>query len=531
MRITAHHLTYMHPDHEPLFQKIDLTLPEGQKAALIGPNGSGKSTLLRILAGRLTPREGEIVCSAPPYYVPQHFGQYDRQTVAEALGISGPLEALHRIIAGDTAEKWFDCLADDWLIEQRSQSALSNWGLGALPLSTPMSRLSGGEKTKVFLSGLQIHAPSIVLMDEPTNHLDQATREKVYTYIRSVRATLLVASHDRELLNRLPLIYELTPRGIAAYGGNYDFYLSCKETEEKALAEQLGEQEKQLRLARQNAREAAERKQKQNLRGEKAAPGKGIAWIAMNALKDKAEKSTTRLADVHAEKIEKASAQIERLHERLAERQRIKIDFEASAKPAGKLLVQARQLNFRYPGGKPLWEKPCDFQLRSGERVVLRGRNGSGKTTLLKLITGELQPTWGSLERTGWTHIYIDQQYSLLDDERTLYEQAQAFNDRHFREDELKTRLHRHLFPAGTWSKRCAALSGGEKMRLLFCCLTIRNQTPDLMLLDEPTNNLDIQSLDILTEAIRHFEGTILVVSHDAYFLREIGIQRSIELV
>lgn len=531
MSITAHHLTYSHSDGETLFRQIDLTLPAGRKAALIGPNGCGKSTLLRILAGQLAPGEGEIVCSAPPYYLPQHFGQYDGQTVAEALGIHSKLEALRQIAAGDTAPCRFDSLGDDWLIEQRCQAALTAWQLGELSPSTRMNSLSGGEKTKVFLAGLQIHAPSVILMDEPTNHLDQASREKVYAFIRSARATLLVVSHDRSLLNRLPLIYELTPRGIAAYGGNYDFYKSCKQTEEKALADQLGEQEKQLRLAKQNARQAAERKQKQNVRSEKATPRKGLSRMAVNTLKDKAEKSTTRLSDIHAEKIGNIANEANRLRERLSAWQPMQIDFEASGKPKGKLLVRAGQLNFHYPGEAPLWNKPLDFQLCSGERVVLQGNNGSGKTTLLKLIAGELHPTSGTLERTEWTHIYVDQEYSLIRGEQTIYEQVQSFNDRHFREDELKSRLHRYLFPAGSWHKRCAALSGGEKMRLMFCCLAIRNQTPDLFILDEPTNNLDIQSMEIITEAIRHFAGTILVVSHDAYFLREIGIERSIELV
>lgn len=531
MSISAHHLTYSHPDKEVLFRQIDLVLSEGQKAALVGNNGCGKSTLLRLLAGEIKPAEGEIVASTPPYYVPQHFGQYDRQTVATALRIAGKLEALHQIETGHTAPEWFDRLADDWLIEQRSEAALSAWGLHGIPLDTAMSRLSGGEKTKVFLAGLQIHVPQVILLDEPTNHLDAASREKVYAFLASVQATVLVVSHDRNLLNRLPTLYELTPHGIAAYGGNYEFYKNCKEAEEKALTETVQEKEKTLRLARKTAREAAERKQKQNVRSEKTAGRKGIGRMALNTLKDKAEKSTTKLAGIHAEKIEKQAAEMNSLRERLPDRQRIKIDFGASAKPEGKLIVQGRQLNFCYPGGKLLWKEPLDFQLHSGERVEIRGNNGSGKTTLLKLIAGELEPVAGTMERNPLTYVYVDQAYALINDRLTVYEQVEAFNERHFREDELKMRLHRYLFRAASWDKPCAALSGGEKMRLLFCCVMIRNQTPDLLMLDEPTNNLDLQSLEIITEAIRNFHGTVVAVSHDAYFLREIGVQRAIEWV
>lgn len=531
MSLTAHHITYIHPDNETLLRQIDLILPQGQKAALIGNNGCGKSTLLKILAGEITPQKGEIAATTHPYYVPQHFGQYDRLTISDALGISRKLEALYQITAGNTAGKWFDRLGDDWLIEQRSRTALTAWGLGNLPLSAPLSRLSGGEKTKVFLAGMQIHSPTIILMDEPTNHLDTTSREKVYTFISTVRATLLVVSHDRELLNRLPTLYELTPHGITAYGGNYDFYKRCKETAEKALAAELGEKEKTLRQAKQTAREMAERKQKQNARGEKAGIRKRISRMAVNTLKDKAEKSTTKLTDIHAEKIENTSEEVARLRGLLADRQHMQLNFEASGKPKGKRIVSARQLTFSYSGGTPLWKQPLDFQLLSGERVAIQGNNGTGKTTLLKLIAGYLEPTAGCLERNEWTYVYVDQEYSLIHTERTLYEQVQAFNTPPFREDELKTRLHRYLFPSSSWNKRCATLSGGEKMRLMFCCLMIRNQTPDLLILDEPTNNLDIQSIEIITETVRQFEGTILVVSHDTHFLREIGIQRSIELV
>lgn len=406
MSLTAHHITYIHPDNETLFRQIDLILPQGQKAALIGNNGCGKSTLLKILAGEITPQKGEIAATTHPYYVPQHFGQYNRLTISDALGISRKLEALYQITAGNTAAKWFDRLGDDWLIEQRSRTALTAWGLGNLPLSAPLSRLSGGEKTKVFLAGMQIHSPTIILMDEPT-----------------------------------------------------------------------------------------------------------------------------KLTDIHAEKIENTSEEVARLRGLLADRQHMQLNFEASGKPKGKRIVSARQLTFSYSGGTPLWKQPLDFQLLSGERVAIQGNNGTGKTTLLKLIAGYLEPTAGCLERNEWTYVYVDQEYSLIHTERTLYEQVQAFNTRSFREDELKTRLHRYLFPSSSWNKRCATLSGGEKMRLMFCCLMIRNQTPDLLILDEPTNNLDIQSIEIITETVRQFEGTILVVSHDTHFLREIGIQRSIELV
>ena len=201
-----------------ILHDVNLYADKGQKVALVGNNGSGKSTFLRILAGTLQAQEGEIIYPTPPYYVPQHFGQYDNQTVAQALRIDGKLEALRAITAGDASLSNFNTLADDWTIEERSLAALHAWGLEHILLSQPMRTLSGGEKTKVFLSGIEIHQPSILLLDEPTNHLDRRSREKLYDFITSCRITLLVVSHDRTLLNLLASIAELSVGGSPLRG-------------------------------------------------------------------------------------------------------------------------------------------------------------------------------------------------------------------------------------------------------------------------------------------------------------------------
>ena len=185
MCISVHQLCYVHADKEPLFQDINLTVNKGQRLALVGNNGTGKSTLLRIIEGSLQPSSGEIICSSRPYYIPQHFGQFDRLTVAEALGVDNRIKALHAILEGDTSVENFISLNDDWNVEERCLSALAFWDLGHLQLSRPMHSLSGGEKTKVFLSGILVHAPEIILMDEPTNHLDVASREKLYEMVKN----------------------------------------------------------------------------------------------------------------------------------------------------------------------------------------------------------------------------------------------------------------------------------------------------------------------------------------------------------
>lgn len=529
MSIIIKDLSYTHTDKEVLFSNLNLIINSGEKTALTGNNGCGKSTLMRILAGEALPGTGSVHCSGHLYYVPQHFGQYDGRTVAQVLGIDRKLTALHAILNGDVAEEHFARLDDDWNIEERTQAVLHAWHLNGISLLRPLEGLSGGEKTRLFLAGMELKEPDTLLLDEPTNHLDTAGRKRLYDFVHRTSATVLVISHDRTLLNLLPAICELSRNGLACYGGNYDFYKEQKEVHRNALQQQLEEKEKALRLARKTAREMEERKARQNTRGEKASIKKGIPRILLGGLKNHAENSSSKLSNVHAEKTDKIQQEITNLKGSLPQTNKLKIDFNASALHIGKILVTAQNINFHYPDSNTnLWTVPLSFQLRSGNRFCIKGDNGSGKTTLLKLITGELTPTGGTIERADFTYIYLDQEYSLIQNEYTVSEQAEAFNLRHLPEHETKTILNRYLFPQDVWNKPCSKLSGGEKMRLAFCCLMIADNTPDLFILDEPTNNLDIESIEIITATIRNYQGTVLAVSHDRDFLKETGIEQEI---
>src|SRR5690606_3888130 len=179
---------------------------------------------------------------------------------------------------------------------------------------------------------------------------------------------------------------------------------------------------------------------------------------------------------------------------------------------------------------QPLWTENLNFQITSGECIALKGTNGSGKTTLIKLFLGDIQPQTGTIYRADNKSVYIDQDYSLLDNKLKVYEQAQQFNVTALQEHEIKIRLNRLLFTKEDWDKPCSALSGGERMRLLLCCLTIISKSPDIIILDEPTNNLDIQNVEILTTAINEYQGTLVVVSHDETFLEQVNTERPLQL-
>ncbi len=529
MSILIKQLSYIHPNREILFENINLSISSGEKVSLIGNNGSGKSTLLQILAGKLESSSGEIFFSEKPYYIPQHIGQYDNLSIAQILGIEDKIRSFHRILDGNSSIEDFMILNDDWDIEKRIFSSLNTWNLKDLDLFQPISQLSGGEKTKVFLSGITIHNPSIILLDEPTNHLDRKGRNQLYDFIQNNSSTLLVVSHDRTLLNLLPYTYELKKDGINSYGGNYEFYKIKKEENLEAIQNQILEKKKELRKSKKTARETIERQQKHNSRGEKLSLKKAAPRITLNTLKDQAEKSTSKLMGVHHDKINDISESISDLRKQISRIKELKLNFEKTNLHQGKILVDAKEINFGY-GDSLLWPSPLTFQIRSGERIVINGNNGSGKTSLIKIITGQIKPQNGHINRANFECIYIDQEYSIIDNKLSIYEQIQKFNSRNLLEHEIKILLNRFLFPKETWDKQNENLSGGEKMRLLLCCLQTSNNIPDIFIMDEPTNNLDIQSLEILTTTVKDYHGTILLISHDTYFVSEVGINKIIDL-
>jgi ATPase subunit of ABC transporter with duplicated ATPase domains len=522
-------ISYKHNNKELLFDNISFTVNNHEKIALIGNNGTGKSTLLKIIAGELEPLNGELRLSSEPYYIPQIFGQYNEFSITEALRVADKLTALKEILNGNVTEDSLNILNDDWTIEERCSNSLNYWNLEELDLTKKMNTLSGGQKTKIFLAGILIHQPELVLMDEPSNHLDAAARKLLYDFIESTSSTLLIVSHDRNLLNKLNTVYELSKHGVAVYGGNYDFYAEQKQIEINALNQDLHSKEKALRKAREKERETLERQQKLDARGKKKQEKSGVARIMMNTLRNNAENSSSKLKGVHAEKIEGISQELRELRSSVPDIDQMKIGFDNSVLHKGKILFNANEINFKYKDNL-LWKENLNIEITSGNRLALKGANGSGKTTLIKIILGKLEPQIGTVFRAENKSIYIDQDYSLIQNNLKVYDQAQYFNNSGLEEHDIKMRLNRFLFSKQDWDKPCSALSGGEKMRLMLCCLTISNESPDLIILDEPTNNLDIQNIEILTKAINEYQGSLIVVSHDEYFLEQINIKKDILL-
>lgn len=527
MSIILSGVSFHYYNQHPLFECINLSVPSGRKVSIIGHNGTGKSTLLKLISGRLNASSGSIHSTSIPYYIPQQIG-ITGISVSQALDVYEKIEALHAIYNGSEELENYNILADDWDIESRCRMALDSWDLSSVELTTPIDSLSGGEKTKLFLAGISIHQPAIILLDEPTNHLDYTNRQRLYDFITKSKATIIVVSHDITLLNLLKETYELSRKGLNLYGGNYDFYKTQKEIEEEALRNQIEAEETALKLARKKAREVKERQEKRANRGSQIT--NGTPRIVLNGRQDKGENTGARLADIHANRINSSQKKLSDLRQKQNIDCKLKLNFNNTLLHNGKLLISAHNLNFKYESKQFLWEKPLDIEIRNGERIHLNGDNGSGKTTLLKLLIGELPPSAGEIIKANFSFAYLDQEYSKVKTPQTLLELVQQYNIRHLLDHEIKLRLHRALFPEEVWNKPCQVLSGGERMRLYLCCLMISNHIPDLLILDEPTNNLDLLSLKILTSTIKNYQGTILIISHDKRFITEIGITKAIEI-
>ncbi|QIY90764.1 ABC-F family ATP-binding cassette domain-containing protein [Chryseobacterium gallinarum] len=527
--ILLQNISFGFPGGDLLFNHINVTIPSQTKSALVGNNGMGKSTLLKIIADEIQPLSGNINIQGDIFYVPQMFGNFNHFTIAECLRIDQKLHALLKITNGEVDEEYFEILNDDWEIEERCQNALQYWGLQNFKLTQKLGELSGGQKTKVFLAGIQINQPDIIILDEPTNHLDNEGRKLLYDLIGKTSATIIIVSHDRTLLNLVDTIFELSNQGISAYGGNFDFYAEQKDIEEEALHHDIHAKEKALKKAKEKERETLERKQKLDARGKQKQEKSGVARIMMNTLRNNAEKNTSKLKSVHTEKISGISGDLRDLRSSLKNFEQMKVNFNDSNLHSGKILITAENLNFSY-GKEKLWKENLSLEIRSGDRICIKGSNGSGKTTLIKLLLKNIAPFTGNVRTSEFNSIYIDQEYSLINHNSTIYEFVQTFNDNAMPESEVKTLLSRFLFGKDTWEKTAGVLSGGERLRLLLCGLSISNKAPDMIILDEPTNNLDLQNVEILTQSIKDYHGTLLVISHDEVFLQEIGIDREVVL-
>ena len=516
--ITCTSLTFAWPDGDVAIDGLDLVVGPG-RSGLVGRNGAGKSTLLRLVAGELRPTSGRVTTAGEIGYLGQDLTLDVAETVPGFLGIDRVLAAISAVEGGAVDQHHFDVIGDDWDIEDRAVAELGRLGLPRDVLDRRMGELSGGEVTQLGLTRLLLRRPDLLLLDEPTNNLDAAARERLYAVVETWGRTLLVVSHDRELLERVDRIGDLRDGTVRWYGGGYTAYAEQVAAEQAAAHQAVTTAKADLRR-QQNDRIEAERVLAHRQRyGKKSA--ESMPKIVAGAKKRAAQLSAAKYRHVHADREQQARERLTDAESLLREDREIRVDLPGSEVPRGRLVLTTDDLVIRTGD-------PVELELRGPDRVALVGPNGSGKTTLLRTVTGDLEPVAGSVLR----HVpvgFLPQRLDLLDDDASVFDNVSRRTP-DADANAVRARLARFLFRGAAGDRLVGDLSGGERLRATLAAVLLADPAPQLLLLDEPTNNLDFASYDALVAAVSEFRGALLVASHDARFLDDVGVDRVVSL-
>jgi ATPase subunit of ABC transporter with duplicated ATPase domains len=518
LSLTCTSLSFAWPDGTPVLDDLQIAFGPG-RTGLVGVNGSGKSTLLKLIAGELVPTDGTVRVAGEIGYLPQNVTLDTGLRVDEALGIAAARAALHAIESGDVAEEHFATVGDDWDVEERALATLGQLGLGHVDLDRTIGEVSGGESVLLRLAALLLRRPDVLLLDEPTNNLDLYARRRLYEAVASWSGMMVVVSHDRELLDLVDQIADLHDGEVTWYGGNFSAYEEALAAEQEAAERMVRVAESDLKKQKRELVDAQVKLARRKRFGQKMQDQKRVPKIVAGARKRAAQESAGKHRILHEERLAGAKERLDEAVEAVRDEDEIRVELPYTAVPPGRTVLTLLDLELRYgarvKGG---------LDLRGPERIALIGRNGSGKTTLLRTIAGQLEPVGGETK----VHVpmrFLPQRLDVLDDTLTVAENVARFapdatNNR------IRARLARFLFRGARADQPAATLSGGERFRAALAALMLAEPAPQLLMLDEPTNNLDMASVRQLTTALESYEGALIVASHDLPFLESLGITR-----
>ncbi|HEY9743047.1 MAG TPA: ABC-F family ATP-binding cassette domain-containing protein [Coleofasciculaceae cyanobacterium] len=502
------HISKIYPTGEVL-KDVSWEVKPGDRIGLVGVNGAGKSTQLKIIAGEIEPTAGEVIRPASLHiaYLTQEFEVDPTRTVREEFWTvfkeandaqhslaqvqremeTADAEKLERLIHKlDRLQRHFEAL-DGYGLDAQIEKILPEMGFEPEDGDRLVSAFSGGWQMRMSLGKILLQKPDLLLLDEPTNHLDLETIEWLETYLKGLKTPMVIVSHDREFLDRLCTQIVETERGVSTtYLGNYSAYLQQKAEMQEAQMSAYERQQKEL--------------EKQQT---------FVDRFRASATRSTQAKSREKQLD-KIERIEAPTAGLRTLHFRFP-----------PAPRSGREVVKIKDLVHAYDD-KILF-LGADLLIERGDRVAFLGPNGAGKSTLLHLMMGMEQPTEGTVELGNHNVIpgYFEQnQAEALDMRRTVME---TIHDEvpDWKNEEVRTLLGRFLFSGETVFKKVEALSGGEKARLALAKMLLR--PANLLILDEPTNHLDIPAKEMLEEAIQNYDGTVIIVSHDRYFISQVA--------
>ncbi|MEU4238352.1 ABC-F family ATP-binding cassette domain-containing protein [Actinoplanes sp. NPDC026619] len=507
-------------DGDLLFSGFDLVLGDGDRVGVVGPNGAGKTTLLRLLAGELLPMSGSVTYGPGTRagYVPQQMpdpagtvGEFLAGGLGELAEVTVALRALEaRLAAGDDVlaefgavqERW--TALEGWSAESRLVEIRQRLDIAELPDDLPLSAVSGGEQARLLLARALLDEPDLLLLDEPTNHLDADGAAWLQGWLQAFPGGVLVVSHDRAFLDAtVSRVVELDgihdePQDYP--GGGYTAYRAEKQRRWEKLLLDFEAQEKDRRRW-----EADIERTKEQARGVETARGLGAAAPHLRRV----AKLVARKAKVRERRLRRQMESV-RWIARPASRPPLTLSFPVDVAEAGEVVVKVRDVRVAF-GSRVLLDG-VDLDVRRGDRILVTGRNGAGKTTLMRALAERGGEVVGVLPQTG-------------DGLRTDATVMEFFRQRvPVYVDDAEKLLLGHQFGPDQWDSRTRSLSAGELRRLVLAVLV--NSPARVLILDEPTNFLDFDALDVVEEALRRFRGTVITVTHDRYFADAVGYGR-----
>lgn len=516
-----HQVTCQFPTGDTLFGPLNLTL-EPSLCALVGRNGSGKTRLLRLLSGLDEPATGHIERFGSHAWVAQQHVISSQTTLAELLGYDAIFTARKRIDSGDYQPDDLALLDGHWDIAERLSEAFINATLPPFEPDKPAIELSGGERIRALLCGAFTAGADFLLLDEPTNHLDRQGRVWFYDQLSRYQGGVLVASHDRELLQQVPRILELSASGLRSYGGNYADYQAQRDAEQqaaRAALEHAATERKRTRARMQKEHDDSQRRSAKTLR---TVDTLNIASFERVKYKGAAKERIGSWKKQHSEQNEALNAAVNKARERVEDDNPVMFTLPGSQIPEGKQVLVLEDLVLQHVPVPPL-----NWRMDGPMRVALKGPNGCGKSTLLKTLLGEVAPRSGSC-KVSVSCAYLDQHLSRLDLSQSVMTHLNLSHTP-LEEGVLRTRLAQLQLGADKVMLPLATLSGGERLKAALACVLWRAEATQLLLLDEPTNHLDLASVQAIEAALAGFPGALLVVSHDEAFLS--GLTLTHELV
>lgn len=488
----------------PIFSKVNFSIENNARIGLVGPNGAGKTTLLKIMTGRQEASQGEFTVNKGielGYIAQEHDFDEEKSIWEEMLTVFHPLidqgqqlEKLQYAIADhpedeellrrlDQAQYNFE-QAGGYTYQAEIKSMLNGFNFPEATWNKQIASLSGGEKTRLSFVKLLLKKPPLLLLDEPTNYLDLDTLDWLEAFLKNYPGAILTVSHDQYFLDHLATqIFELQHGELTVFKGNYSQYLAQREL-------------------RDQQQEAAYERQQEEIKREEEFIQKNIVRA-----------STTKQAQSRRKALEKMELVDPPKH-----KSKVRIKFD-SARPSGKEVLILKDLAVGYPDKTML--KDISFQINKGDRVAIIGQNGIGKSTLLKTVMKQLPVKSGAIKYGASLDIgYYDQELQGLDYSKTVID---TIWDRHkdMNEKDIRSILASFLFTAKDIDKQVSQLSGGQRARLTLTVLSMEHN--NFLLMDEPTNHLDLDAKEVLEKALADYDGTLLFVSHDRYFINELA--------